>query len=442
MNTKNIFEPQQETTAIPLQDKIQTLYGKKESYNPFLDKAGRVFNKYIDYQGALDNPNITDAAKKYISQATGLKPTVQNTKIKSFATEVPAAKNEPGKLGFVSAKYEAGGYNGGNISSGNGDYGGVSYGIPQFSTTTGSADKFISWLKEQNPEIGGYFADYKAGSNEFSNAWKQAYEKYGDTFTNYQTQYAYDSFVSPLVKLAKQKTGVDYTRSPALQELIYSTAIQFGGGSLGLAALGNVRAGMSDDEIINASYDNKISNYKNYFKSSSQAVQESVKNRFENERKDILGLLNNETSYISPKYEVGKKIAATHNYSDGLTGECVWYVRGRAKEKMGVDTGIYGNANTWYGKAKKSARLSANSTSIKPNTVACYAKGQTGSQYGHVIYIEGVDGDNVYYTEGGQYYHKRGTDGTVKKASRAEILNMCGGSLQGFIDLTAYNKKG
>ena len=136
------------------------------------------------------------------------------------------------------------------------------------------------------------FKNYKAGTTEFSNAWKQTFSNYGEDFTNVQKQYTYDNYVKPLAELAKQKTGVDYTRSTALQELLYSTAIQFGSGSLGLSALGNVSAGMSDADIINASYDNKISNYKNYFKSSSANVQESVKKRFINERQDVLQLLN------------------------------------------------------------------------------------------------------------------------------------------------------
>lgn len=46
------------------------------SRNPFLDKNGNVFNKYIDYQKLLDSPKVTQKAKEFISQATGLTPTV------------------------------------------------------------------------------------------------------------------------------------------------------------------------------------------------------------------------------------------------------------------------------------------------------------------------------------------------------------------------------
>ncbi|MBP3360309.1 MAG: C40 family peptidase [Clostridia bacterium] len=138
--------------------------------------------------------------------------------------------------------------------------------------------------------MGSYFNGLTPGSTEFNNAWKTVSQKYGDNFGNMQMQYSYNNYALPLAKLAKEKTGVDYTSNPALMELIYSTAVQFGNGSLGLKALGNVKSGMSVTDIINASYDNKIANYKSYFKSSSSAVQESVKNRFINERRDVLAL--------------------------------------------------------------------------------------------------------------------------------------------------------
>lgn len=284
--------------AADLQQKVNNTFGTGDTYNPFLKKNGELFNPNLNYQQLLDNPNISQRAKNYISQATGLtqttKPKTENM-VKSSGTSNNKYKrqsfNDNNKgIGFISSKYESGG-DGGAVSSGKGDAGGVSYGVSQFSSTKGSADKFVSWLKNTNPDMASEFKNYKAGTTEFSNAWKNTFSKYGDSFTNVQKQYTFDNYVKPLADLAKQNLGIDYTRSTALKELLYSTAIQFGSGSLGLSALGNATLGMSDEEIVNASYDKKISNYKNYFKSSSSAVQESVKNRFINERKDVLQLL-------------------------------------------------------------------------------------------------------------------------------------------------------
>lgn len=64
--------------------KVSKIYGtENKSYNPFLDKNGKLFNPYIDYEKVLDNPNINEKAKKYISAATGLSPT-QNSSYESY----------------------------------------------------------------------------------------------------------------------------------------------------------------------------------------------------------------------------------------------------------------------------------------------------------------------------------------------------------------------
>lgn len=196
------------------------------------------------------------------------------------------------QIGFISAKYETGGFNPGKVSTGKGDYGGISYGIPQFSSKEGSADAFVMWLKLEYPQMGAHFNGYKAGTAEFGSAWKKAADIYGDEFGYIQTSYIYDTVISTLVSKAKDQYGIDYERSVALRELIYSTGVQFHCGSLGLKVLGNVNSNMTDEEIVNASYQYKIANYKTLFKSSAPKVQESVKNRFISEWQDVLALID------------------------------------------------------------------------------------------------------------------------------------------------------
>lgn len=145
---------------------------------------------------------------------------------------------------------------------------------------------------------------------------------------------------------------------------------------------------------------------------------------------------------------VGKKVANTGTYQNNAAlGQCVWYVRGRMKEKLGFDVGSLGNANEMWYNAKPAARVSAAAQNIRPNMLASYKTGTSaaGQKYGHVIYIEDVVGDTVYYTEGGSGYHKNGTDGVIKTATKEGILNgvnssgsRFGGGLIGLIDLSAY----
>lgn len=78
-------EAQQKKTT-ELQKKANNVFGTTENstssfLNPFLNKNGELLNPLLNYQKMLDNPNISQKAKNYITQATGLSPTVteQNT---------------------------------------------------------------------------------------------------------------------------------------------------------------------------------------------------------------------------------------------------------------------------------------------------------------------------------------------------------------------------
>jgi hypothetical protein len=298
----------------PKEKKTAETRAKANAYllNPFLKRDGTLANKHIDYQAVLSNPGVSDKVKRYVTEATGLGGTTPSaatkgtvnvsanaggTPAKSAVGAAGAAGAAPavkaafnGKIGSISAKYEAGGWNPGRVSSGTGDYGGVSYGMPQFSTTTGSAKSFVNWLKKNNPDMGNIFADHAPGSAEFSAAWKNAAAQYGDTFGSLQNQYVYNNMVAPFIARTKEKTGVDLNATPALRELAFSTAVQFGGG--GVYALGNINPKMSEKDIINSVYDNKINKVAVYFRGSSKDVQNGVKNRFINERKDLLALTN------------------------------------------------------------------------------------------------------------------------------------------------------
>lgn len=68
-----------------LQQKANTVFGTTPNaqtniYNPFLTRNGELLNPLLNYQKLLDNPNISQKAKTYITQATGLSPTVTQRK--------------------------------------------------------------------------------------------------------------------------------------------------------------------------------------------------------------------------------------------------------------------------------------------------------------------------------------------------------------------------
>ena len=88
--------------------------------------------------------------------------------------------------------------------------------------------------------------------------------------------------------------------------------------------------------------------------------------------------------------------------------ECTWYCWGRAMEKCGVDLTFGGNANQWYDNAQNAGF--AVGTTARANSIAVFrGTGSETRRYGHVVFVERVDGSIVYYTDGnygGKDYHE------------------------------------
>lgn len=67
-----------------LSRKANTTFGTEKedvssgTYNPFLNKNGELTNPYINYRKLLDDPNVSDSTKKYITEATGLSPNIMS----------------------------------------------------------------------------------------------------------------------------------------------------------------------------------------------------------------------------------------------------------------------------------------------------------------------------------------------------------------------------
>lgn len=61
----------QEDKTISIQNKFNKMYDIKER-NPFLKEDGTLLNPFLDYQKLLNKQGISDKAKQYISEATGL----------------------------------------------------------------------------------------------------------------------------------------------------------------------------------------------------------------------------------------------------------------------------------------------------------------------------------------------------------------------------------
>lgn len=108
------------------------------------------------------------------------------------------------------------------------------------------------------------------------------------------------------------------------------------------------------------------------------------------------------------------------------SGQCTWYCWGRAYEKTGIRLNTVNNANTWLSRLNTSgARAVWDSNAPRKDSIAVNANGT----WGHVMYIEDVVGDTVYYTEANvpMNHVVDSTDGVLKKTTRSGIAQKCNG---------------
>jgi murein DD-endopeptidase MepM/ murein hydrolase activator NlpD len=205
------------------------------------------------------------------------------------------------ELGILSAKYETGGRGPGTVSSGAGDPGGVSYGSYQMATKTGTAKRFVTqssfpWLQD--------FQNLTPGTSDFSACWKRIATNQTDEFQKCQHEYIKKTHYDLLVAKILSEDSVDInTRSNALQNVVWSTAVQHGPGTpivhRACATLSCKQTDPQyDEQLIRAIYAErgrrKPDGNLAYFGKSSPSVQTGVANRFKNELQDALKMLANE----------------------------------------------------------------------------------------------------------------------------------------------------
>jgi len=178
--------------------------------------------------------------------------------------------------------------------------GGCSYGTYQIATGPGTMKDYLNYLKSKKQynkfsnslQQAGGFEAAKQGTDAYKSAWKDLsqYKEFLDSQFNFILMNNYN----PALSSIEDMPGLNLnTRSRVIPDVIFSTAVQFGGrGAARLIrkALGNDVSNLSDEDIINKIYDER--GYKKYFKSSSDDMQKSIKkNRSVNERQRALELL-------------------------------------------------------------------------------------------------------------------------------------------------------
>lgn len=238
------------------------------------------------------------------------------------------------ELGQTSKQYETGGRGASTVSSGIDDPGGVSYGSYQMTSQSKAKDGRIvvggtvaAFLK--HTRYGEEFEGLTPGSADFSAKWKEI-ARTDPSFAGEQHDYIKRTHYDKLVDRLKDK-GLDLSdRGHAVQDAMWSTAVQYGPGSDkkpgGSGVFLKAMEGkfgkdydlqkISDKEIIEAVQDYKADHVKELFpRVKKQRTLDSLENRAENEKADLLKLADQEPSIkkqssIDPTDE--KSIKSSH----------------------------------------------------------------------------------------------------------------------------------
>lgn len=203
-----------------------------------------------------------------------------NTSIYNAAYGVPPADGQD-SLGALAARFES---SGSSATIGRMSTDGRAFGKYQLSEKQGTFDAFLRFLEPQDAEAASMLKDPATREEN----WKRLVaegriQKYEQPFimaTHYRP--AHDQLKPELMQMVDN--------SPALQEVLMSTAIQHGAAptAAGAGSIFNkvYRAGMSEADLITAVYDER----KTRFGSSTPAERSAVQSRLEKEKQAAIGM--------------------------------------------------------------------------------------------------------------------------------------------------------
>ncbi len=246
---------------------------------------------------AMQGMGLRGGSSAVAGSAAGAAAGAGTGKSRSFRG-VPSAS---GDLGSVAAGFESG--DNGVAAIGYDYNGGTSYGTYQISSRQGTMKGFLEFLDDHYP---GWAAKLRSagpantGSRQgaMPNAWKELAAQEPEQFARLQRDFIEQSHYTPALQAIQERTDVDVSkRSKALQEALWSTAVQHGpnkAAKLFSRAIERAAAdggNLSDAELIEDVYAARGGD----FGSSSSRVRSAVRGRFREEKEMLIAMLENES---------------------------------------------------------------------------------------------------------------------------------------------------
>lgn len=267
-------------------------------------RHGISLNDLLNANPALRaNPDRINVGQE-IELPGGVSPAAPNPSAAPGGGPVQAAQTLSQALGVLSTRYETGGRGPTTVSGGVGDAGGVSYCSYQMTSANGgTVARFVS-----QPDFPwrDAFAGLTPGSPEFSAKWVEIVGRSPDNFEAVEHEFIKRAHFDRLCGKIRTEDGVDITRcSHALQDAIWSTAVQHGPytkvvhlafDQMHRAATFDPAAADFDRNAIVAIYGERRRKDARgvlvHFSANSQAVQNGVAQRFQNELAHALRMLD------------------------------------------------------------------------------------------------------------------------------------------------------
>ncbi len=210
-------------------------------------------------------------------------------------------------IGALAAKFESGAE--GISAIGYDRHGGTSYGKYQISSRAGTMKNFITYLEDKAPDLARRLASSGPANTggrrgAMPDEWKKIAEEQPDRFEDLQGDFIRSSHFEPAMQAIEESTGVAFNNMPpALQEVLFSTAVQHGpSGAARIVskAVNEVGAGKlrtpggapesfkrAGRALIKEIYSLRAGQ----FMSSTSHVQSSVRNRLSREMQEALNML-------------------------------------------------------------------------------------------------------------------------------------------------------